>query len=320
MQKKIIAFETRPNEQCFFDQLKVELGLDVVNTEQSLSEASLCLTEGAYGISILGHNIIDKVLIDELCKRGVRHISTRTIGMNHIDLDYAHSKGMLVTNAKYAPDCVAEFTIMLMLMSLRKYKAAMFRGNVNDYSLDGLQGKELKHCVVGVVGTGSIGLSVIRLLSGFGCKILVYSPTGTIKPEVSELATYVDLDTLFRLSDIVTFHIPLLDSTRGMVDKRALSLMKPGVGLINCSRGELMKIDEIIDAVETRKVGFLGLDVFEDEIGIYHHDRRMDIISNRNMAYLRQFPNVVMTQHMAFYTETSTFEMVQASLESFVAK
>lgn len=315
---KIAAFDTRGDEKPFFDKFKNELGLEIVYTGKKLTMESVAMAEGAEGVSILGHSSVDSAIIDRLAAYGVKQISTRTIGTNHIDVPYALSKGMRVTNTSYPPDCVAEFTLMLMLMTLRNYKAAMFRGNVNDYSLNGLQGRELKHCTVGVIGTGSIGKAVIALLNGFGANVLAHSPTGKNDQELAKMAHIADLETLYRESDIITLHIPLLDNTLHYINSEALQQMKDGVTLINCSRGELMEINALIEGIESRKIGALGLDVFEDEAGIYHQDRRLDIISNRNMAYLRQFPNVVMTQHMAFYTNTTIENMVRHSLESFI--
>ena len=315
---KIIAFDTRTDEQEYFEKIKKRLGIEVINVKDKLTRKNLSLTQGAYGISILPHSVINKNTIDLLSNNGIKHISTRTIGMNHIDISYANAKGITVTNSSYNPDSVAEFTIMMMLLSLRKYKAAMFRGNVNDYSLTGLQGIELKHCTVGVIGTGSIGKAVIMLLRGFGCKILAYSPTSKVKPELKKYAQFVDLETLYKESDIITLHIPLLKETKHIINKESLKKMKDGVAIINCSRGELMEINALIEGIENQKISSLALDVFEDENEIYHHDRRLDIISNRNMAYLRQFPNVVMTQHMTFYTENTIECMVKCSLESFL--
>jgi len=315
---KIIAYETRQDEQAYFDKIKEDLGINVFNVCDILSEENVHLTRNVYGISVLGHSKIDIHMIDALAANGVKHISSRTIGLNHIDLAYARKKGLIVTNSSYQPDGVAEYTIMMMLMSLRKYKQAMFRGNVNDYSLTGLSGREIKHCTVGVVGTGSIGTAVIYLLQAFGCKVLACSPTLGRKPELEPYAQFVDLETLYRESDIITLHIPLAENTRHIINEESFKIMKDGVVIINCSRGELIEINALIDNIENSKISSLALDVFEDESEIYHHDRRLDIIANRNMAYLRQFPNVVMTQHLAFYTENATKNMVTGSLSSFV--
>lgn len=315
---KIIAFDVRCDEIPHIERISKRLNLDVVWTKDALSSDTIYLTEGVDGISILGYSKIDKVLIDQLSENGVRHISTRSIGMNHIDVAYAAEKRMKVTNSTYNPASVAEFTVMMILLSLRKYKAAVFRANVNDYSLLGLEGKEIKGSTVGIIGTGSIGAAVIRLLRNFGCRILAYSPTGSVKKELADMAEFVSFDVLIQESDIVSLHIPLNEDTRHIINKHTLAKMKDGVTIVNCSRGELCEVNALVDGIESLKIGALALDVFEDEVGIYHQDRRTDIISNRNMAYLRQFPNVVMTQHLAFFTENTIESMVRCSFESFL--
>lgn len=310
----IAAYEVRGDEKADFKYWEEKLGLTIRYYTESLSMENLSTAEGCDGVTILGHSYMNKELLNGLKGIGVTSVATRTIGYNHIDLEYAREIGMRVSNSHYAPNGVAEYTIMLILMSLRHYKQALFRGNVNDYSLKGLQGRELRNLTVGIVGTGKIGFKVIENLQGFGCKILAYD---TFKrTDMEGMAEYVDLDTLYRNSDVISLHTPLLDSTYHMINKDSLAKMKDGVVLINCARGELMQMTDIIDGIEAEKIGALGLDVFEKEDGIYHEDRRTDILSNRDMAYLRQFPNVTMTQHMAFYTDAAVESMVEGALLS----
>ena len=185
---------------------------------------------------------------------------------------------------------------MLMLLCLRHYKPSLWRINVNDFSLGGLQGREQRNLTVGVVGTGSIGKQVIRTLQGFGCRILAYSR----HPAPNVDAEYVDLDTLYAQSDLITYHTALTPETFHMVNAESIAKMKNGVIIVNSARGPLMDSAALVEAVERGKIGALGLDCIEKEEGIYHKNHRDDIISNRDMAYLRQFPNVVMTPHMAF--------------------
>ena len=255
-------------------------------------------------------------MLEALGKLGVRYLSTRTIGVDHIDVAAARELGIRVSHAAYPPAAVADFTVMLMLLVLRHYKPAMWRQNVNDYSLKGLMGRSLHCLTVGVVGTGSIGAAVIRNLSGFGCRILAYNLADC--EELHPYADFVDLDTLYRESDVITFHVPATPETRRMVNRESLARMKDGVVLINTARGELMDIDAITEGIETEKIGSLAMDVFEHEQGIYHADRKTDILKNKDMVYLRQFPNVVLTQHMAFYTEESIVSMVDCGIHSLL--
>ncbi|QES87175.1 NAD(P)-dependent oxidoreductase [Rhizosphaericola mali] len=313
---KIIAFETRNDESEYFAAVEKEKGIELKLIPQRLTIANKNLLEGFQGVSILGHSEVNIEMLDTMKSYGISRLSTRTIGLNHIDVNYAKSIGIEVTNSTYDPACVAEFAIMMMLMSLRKYKQAMFRANVNDYSLKGLQGKELKNCKVGIIGTGGIGLEVIKILNGFGCEVLAYSPSLKKKNNLGGLASVVDYDALLQESDIISLHLPLNDNTHHMINQQAIDKMKDGVILINCSRGGLMDVNGLIRGIETRKISALALDVFENESEIYHFDRRLDIISNKDMAYLRQFPNVIMTQHIAFYTESSIESMVRVSLDN----
>ena len=259
---------------------------------------------------------VNEELLDGLKKAGVGYVSTRTVGYNHMDVAYAAEVGIRLCNANYPPYGVAEFTIMLMLLALRKYKPAMWRQGVNDYSLSGLQGREIRNMTVGVMGTGKIGRAVIKDLGGFGCRILAYDPYPA--EDLKNTVEYVDGDTLLRTSDIITLHIPLMESTRHMINREAIAKMKTGVVIINASRGELTDIEALTEGIETEKIGALAMDVFEDENGIYHESRINDIIRNRKMAYIRQFPNVVLTQHMAFYTDANTDSMVECGIRGIV--
>jgi len=203
---------------------------------------------------------------------------------------------------------------MLLLLLLRNYKPALYRQNVNDYSLAGLMGRQVKNLTVGVVGTGRIGLKVMEELSGFGCRILASDPYPNEKAR--QYGTYVPLEQLWRESDCITLHAPLTTENYHMINRETLALMKDGVILLNCARGPLMDTEAVIQAVEDKKIGRLGMDVIEEEEGIYHMDRRDDILKNRPMAYLRQFPNVVMTQHLAFYTEEAVESMVEGGIRN----
>ncbi|GFZ29857.1 lactate dehydrogenase [Clostridium zeae] len=314
---KLISYDTRDDERNDFEAISKKLNVEITLVEEKLNEKTVELAKGFDGVTILGHSHVTPAVLDKLDELNIKYLATRTVGYNNIDVEYAKSKSIRVSNAYYAPSGVADYTIMLILMCIRHYKQAMFRGNVNDYSLVGLQGKEMKDLTIGVIGTGKIGATVIDGLKGFGSRILAYDKFENNK--VKEKATYVDLDTLYKECDVITLHTPLLESTYHMINDESIKKMKDNVVLINCARGELMNIPALINGIETRKIGALGLDVFENEEGIYHIDRRTDIISNRDMAYLRQFPNVIMTQHMAFYTDAAVRSMVNSAITSLVS-
>lgn len=314
---KFIAYEVRNDEKDDFKKLSEELGIEIILVEDILTDKSINIAKECIGITILGQSKIDSNIIDKLVDLGIKFIATRTAGYNHIDIEYARKRGIKVSNANYEPNGVADYTVMLILMCIRHYKQALFRGNVNDYSLIGLKGKEMRSLTIGVIGTGKIGADVIQNLSGFGCNIIAYDKY--VNSKIDKKVKYVELEELYKNSDVITLHTPLMDSTYHIIDNSSISLMKEGVVLINCARGELMDLPSLIEGIENRKIGALGLDVVENEEGIYHLDRRTEIIKNRNMAYLRQFPNVIMTQHMAFYTEQVVSRMVGCAVNSLVS-
>ena len=313
---KIKMYEVREDEKKAIERVAEELGADVSISSNILTPQEAESLRGIDGVSILGRTTVNKELLDGLKKAGVGYVSTRAGGYKHMDVDYAEEVGIRLCNANYPPYGVAEFTIMLMLLALRKYKPAMWRQGVNDYSLSGLQGREIRNMTVGVMGTGKIGRAVIKDLGGFGCRILAYDPYPA--EDLKNTVEYVDGDTLLRTSDIITLHIPLMESTRHMINREAIAKMKTGVVIINASRGELTDIEALTEGIETEKIGALAMDVFEDENGIYHESRINDIIRNRKMAYIRQFPNVVLTQHMAFYTDANTDSMVECGIRGIV--
>ena len=313
---KIAVYDVREDEKEKLKQIEEQLGIEMYLTTQGLNTDTVTLAKGCSGISVLGHHYIGEEVLIKCKEAGITHLSTRTIGYNHIDVKRAKELGFRVSNASYPPYGVADFTVMLMLLVLRNYKPAMWRQQVNDYSLAGLQGRELRHMTVGIIGTGKIGSAIIEMLHGFRCRILANSVVEN--EEVKQYATYVDLETIYRECDIISIHIPLTDKVRHMINAETIAKMKDGVILINTARGELMDIRALTEGIESKKIGALAMDVFENEQEIYHQDLKNDIIKNRDMAYLRQFPNVVLTQHMAFYTNADVESMITCGIESLV--
>lgn len=304
------------DERPKLNELAEKYGFEFVATKDLLSLSNIALSEECSGVSALGTSAVGEEILRTLHKLGIRFFSTRSVGYNHIDLEAAKKYGIKLCNSQYPPDSVAEFTVMLILMSLRKYKQALWLQQVNDYALDFLKGGVLCRRTVGVMGGGRIGRRVMEILSGFGCRILCHSED--YDPAVEAIASYVDADTLYAESDVITFHVPLLPSTKYIVNRQSLAKMKDGVILINTARGELFETEALIEGIESCKIGALAMDVFEGEAGIYHVDRTDDIIRNRNMAYLRQFPNVILTPHMAFYTQLSMDSMMENSVTGLI--
>lgn len=313
---RIFVYDYRPfDEAAYFKQFSKELGIELGYSTDDPSPENAGLAAGYDGLSILT-TMMDEALLRRFYDLGIRMISTRTIGYDHIDLDAARKIGMAVSNVSYSPECVADYTVMLMLMSLRKMRRIMERGMINDFSLNGLLGRELPGQTVGIIGTGRIGCCVARDLSGFGCKILAFDQYE--KEEIKRYATYVPLEELLSSADVITLHMPLTNETHHIIDRRALSMMKDQVVLINTARGGLVDTAALIEGIETHKIGAAALDVIEDEFGMYYFDRKSDVLKKRDLYTLRGYPNVLVTHHMAFYSDQAISDMVRNSLTSLL--
>lgn len=243
---------------------------------------------------------------------GVKYITTRSIGFDHVDLKAASRLGMRVSHTKYAPDGVSNYTVMLILMCLRNMQYILKCAEVQDYTLRNKMGRDLTCCTVGVIGTGQIGASVVRNLSGFGCRILAYD----LYPKEGLPCEYVSLEELYRQSDVITIHTPATPESYHMVNADTISRMKKGVILVNCARGSMIDTDALIAGLESGQVGGAALDVLEKEDGLYYYNRMGDVIENRRMAILRSFPNVILSPHTAFYTDKDTEDMMRYNFDS----
>lgn len=312
---RILAYSHRSDETEFFKEFSNKYNVEVVLTESEPTMETAELSKGFDCISIIT-TIIDAELVEKFYNLGVKFISTRTIGYDHIDLKKAKELVIHVGNATYSPNSVADYTIMLMLMAIRKVKLIMEKSSVQDYSLKGVQGKELPNLTIGVLGTGRIGRTLIKHLSGFGCKILAYDIYEN--EDVKAYAEYVDLNTILKNSDILTLHMPATDNNYHMINKQSIKLMKEQVYIINTARGSLINADDLIEAIENRKIGGAALDVIEQEANLYYNNLNGEVSENRDLAILKSFPNVIVTPHTAFYTDQAVSDMVENSIKSCI--
>lgn len=311
---QVTVYNCRPfDEKELFLEYAKELDIELVlcNDPPTLENVSLC--QGSKCVDVITSKI-DEPLIKALKEQGIEYITTRTIGYDHVDMKAARKYGIKVGNAPYGPHGVADYTVMLILMSMRKMNAILGRTNLQDYTLMGLKGRELHDLTVGVIGTGRIGASVVQSLSGFGCRIYAYDLYE--KEEVKQFADYVPLEQIWKEADVITLHMPLTEENYHIINADTIAQMKDDVIVVNTARGALIDSDALIDAVENGKIGAAGLDVVENEFGLYYYDRKSDILKNRELALLRSFPNVTVSHHMAFYTKNHVETVVKDSLMS----
>ena len=295
-------------EAVLFRETAPRFGVMPTITEAAVSEANIGLAFGNRCISVDHKTRITNSTLFALGQAGVMYISTRSIGYNHIDVSYAESIGITVGNVAYSPDSVADYTLMLMLMTVRNAKSIIRRADVHDYRLNEVHGKELRDLAIGVIGTGRIGAAVMDRLRGFGCRVLAYDR----RPKTA--AEYVPLDELLRLSDIVTLHTPLNANTRHLLSRQRLEQMKHGAFIINTGRGSLLDTEALIPALESGRLGGAALDVLEGEEGIFYADCRNKRIESQSLLRLQQLPNVLISPHTAYYTDHALSDMVENSI------
>lgn len=317
--KRVIMFDIDPDEGRIVSAYQqANDGLEFELHTRRLTARNVDMLDGFDAVSVLG-SPIDAAVTAALKQRGIGILAGRSIGYDNVDLAAARSDGITVTNVVYSKRSVAEFSLMLILMGLRKATAAARRFAIQDFSLPGLDGRELGRQTVGVIGVGRIGGEVARYCHALGARVIGYDPGPA---EYLDCVEYVDLPQLLGQADVIAIHANLTEDNHHMIDAAALAAMKPGVALVNCARGELVDTPALADALESGHVGSAGLDVLEGEWGIYFSDCRLRTIADPTWARLRVLPQVTLTQHIAFYTMDVVEEMVTgalANIEAFLA-
>lgn len=284
--------------------------------EPRLSAETAGLANSFGAICVFVNDLVDAVAIAKLASLGVRLIALRCAGYNNVDLKAAVKHGIAVVRVPgYSPYAVAEHAIGLMLALNRKLHRAYNRVREGNFALDGLLGFDMHGKTVGIIGTGKIGTVVAKILVGFACPTLAFDPVPNERCRSSGVC-YLTLDQLLAQSDIITLHCPLTPENKHMIDATALQKMKTGVMLINTSRGALIETAAVIEALKSGKVGYLGLDVYEEEEQIFFEDRSGLIISDDVFSRLLTFPNVIITGHQAFFTREALENIAATTVDN----
>ena len=304
----ITAYGCGQDEASLFRELAPSFDIAPTVCPEALSEATAELASGNRCISVGHKTRVTGSALRALSNIGVTYISTRSIGYNHIDVEYAESVGITVENVCYSPDSVADYTLMLMLMALRHAKSTSRRADEHDYRLHDVRGRELRDLTVGVIGTGRIGAAVLNRLHGFGCRILAFDRN----PKTA--ADYVSLDELLKHSDIVTLHTPLDADTHHLLNRQRIEQMKRDAFVINTGRGPLIETEALLSALESGRLGGAALDVLEGEEGIFYADRRDFPIESKPLLRLQELPNVLISPHTAYYTDRALRDTVENSI------
>lgn len=272
----------------------------------ALSPHTVVMSKGCEAVSIFVNDDASSEVLELLKLQGVKFLLLRSAGYNNVDITKAGRLGIQVVNVpEYSPYAVAEHTVMLMMALNRKIIRAHNRISDLNFSLDGLVGFDMHGKTVGLIGVGKIGEKVAQILYGFGCKLLAVDPLPNTILEQTIGLKYCSLSELCQQSDIISLHAPLVESTKYVIDKERINEMKDGVMLINTSRGGLINTKAVIKGLKIRKIGFLGLDVYEEEKGLFFEDHSDDVLVDDIIARLMTFPNVLITSHQGFLTRTA---------------
>ena len=311
---KIAFFSAKPYEQRFFQAAASSDSHEFTFLEPRLTVNTASLAAGYEAVCIFVNDQANAEVIAALAAGGTRLLALRSAGFNHVDLNAAATHGLTVVRVPaYSPHAVAEHTVALLLTLNRKTHRAYARVREGNFELDGLLGFDIFGLTAGIIGTGKIGREVGRIMKGFGCHLLGHDPYPN--PEAEKLGIhYVTLDELLAQSDIITLHAPLTPDTRHLIDAAAIARMKPGATLINTSRGALVDAVAAIDGLKSGQIGFLGLDVYEEEGDLFFEDLSDTIIQDDVFARLLTFPNVVITGHQAFFTRNALQAIAETTL------
>ncbi len=316
---KIAVFSAKDYDKKFFEAHK-QSGQAFDFMPMHLSAQTAVLAAGYDAVCCFVNDCLDATVLSQLQQQGITQIALRCAGFNNVDLDAAKTLGIQVCRVpEYSPHAVAEHAVALILDLNRNIHRAHNRVRENNYSLDGLLGFDLYGKTVGVIGAGKIGTVFIQIMRGFGCQVLVHDPF-VAPQQITEIgATATSLHNLWQQADIVSLHCPLTPETQHIINSDSIAAMKSGVMIINTGRGGLVDTQAVIKGLKTGQIGFLGLDVYEEESDIFFEDLSNQVIQDDVFARLQTFPNVTITGHQAFFTHEALTNIAEVTCANLAA-
>lgn len=314
---KVAIFDTHKYEQTVFEKVNGSYHFKITYFDFKLNENTCLAATGFDVVCVFVNDVVNKTVIDRLSEYKVKMIALRCSGFNNVDLEEARKKDITVVRVpSYSPHAIAEHTIGLVLALIRKLPQAYVRTRGANFSLEGLVGTELYNKTAGIIGTGQIGKLVALILKSFGCKVMLYDVSQDNKWAEKNKMEYYPLVEIFSESDIISFHCPLTDKTKHMINMASIKLLKKGSILVNTSRGGLIKTSALIEALKQKRIAGAALDVYEEESEFFFSDLSSEILSDDELARLLTFPNVLITGHQAFLTEEALDEIALTTLKN----
>jgi|JI10StandDraft_1071094.scaffolds.fasta_scaffold346852_1 D-lactate dehydrogenase len=316
---KVAFFNTHAFEKPYFVSGNQNYDQSITFLEPKLNEQTVELARGHDCVCSFVYDHLNANVLNQLKEMGIRLIALRSAGFNHVDMQAAADLELpIVRVPEYSPYAVAEHAVALILSLNRKIYQSISRVRENNFSLDGLVGFDLHNKTVGIVGTGKIGSVMAKIMKGFGCRILAYDIAPNAELAMNLGIEYVEFPHLLRDSDIVTLHVPLTPKTHHMIDMPAFVQMKSKVMLINTGRGGLVDTKALIQALKNERIGYAGLDVYEEEEGIFFENLSGRVQQDDQLARLMTFPNVLITSHQAFLTHEALRNISQTTLQNIL--
>ena len=317
---KTIVFDTKPYTREALEHGSIGSDIEWRFKEYRLSTETASAARGAQAVCIFVNDKADRPCLEVLAAVGTKYIALRCAGYNGVDLPAAKELGFSVTRVPaYSPYAVAEHAVALLLALNRKIPRATNRVRDLNFSLNGLVGFDLHGKTAGIFGTGKIGRIVAQIFRGFGMRVLAFDPFQSNEWAKQYGVEYSDARTLARESNVISLHTPLTPETYHIIRRETLELMKPGTILINVSRGALIDTKALIEALKRGRLGGVGLDVYEEEEGVFFEDLSGQILHDDELARLLTFPNVLITAHQAFLTREALAEIARVTTENLVA-
>ncbi|MBF2076179.1 MAG: 2-hydroxyacid dehydrogenase [Synechococcales cyanobacterium C42_A2020_086] len=312
---KVAFFSTKAYDRQFFNQANEKYQHELVYFEPRLDHTTASLAAGFPAVCLFVNDQADAKTLETLAANGTKLLALRCAGFNQVDLKSAARLGIKVMRVPaYSPYSVAEHAVGLILMLNRRLYRAYNRVRDDNFALDGLLGFDLHGCTVGIIGTGKIGMVFAEIMRGFGCQLLGYDAYPNKIFETLGAARYVELPELLENSDIISLHCPLLPETYHIINAETIAQMKPGVMLINTSRGQLVDTQAVIEGIKSGQIGYLGIDVYEQEDNLFFEDLSDTVIQDDTFQLLQSFPNVVITAHQAFFTRNALTSIAETTL------
>ena len=313
---RVLFFDAKSYDKENFDVYKEKYGFDIKYLKVKLNEETVDFVKGYEIISIFVNDTVNPPVIDKLIEYGVKLIVLRCAGYNNVDVNYINGRIKLVRVPAYSPYSVAEYTASMVMTLNRKIHKAYVRTREGNFSINGLMGFDLHKKTVGVIGAGRIARIFIKIMRGFDARVIAYDPYPNESFARDLGYEYVDLDTLYRESDIISLHCPLTRENTYLINRESMKKMKDGVMIVNTGRGRLIDTIDLIEALKDKKVGAAALDVDEEEAGYFFEDMSSSIIEDDILGRLLSFNNVLLTSHQAYFTKEAFRDITLTTLEN----